>query len=54
MDDDFDDGREFYHRKLDMRQIDPVYRLEEERLIIINIEASLLSIIEVLSSVLIY
>ena len=31
-DDDFDDGREFYHRKLDMRQIDPVYRLEEERL----------------------
>ena len=29
-----DDDREFYQRKLDMRQIDPVYRLEEERLII--------------------
>ena len=33
MDDDYDDdGREFYQRKLNMRQIDPVYRLEEERL----------------------
>ena len=31
MDDDDDDGREFYQRKLNMRQIDPVYRLEEER-----------------------
>lgn len=27
-----DDDREFYQRKINMRQIDPVYRLEEERL----------------------